>query len=194
MAISKVVYKSSASATPVTWMDATPATALAADIMSPKTAMLADGVLTTGTGSGGGGGLVYETGTFTPTTDIERPSISFSNSHSGLAIYVNMIDISETTATTDSGVVFSLINWYSMYGTSLPASGLVRYGLVNYLYKTSSNANTGTAYISSLDSSGTTTLSNFLTQTGFSPYAGSTSRYFRSGRTYKWIAVWAPTT
>ena len=55
MAISKVVYKSSANATPVTWMDATPATALAADIMAPKTAMLADGVLTTGTGSGGGG-------------------------------------------------------------------------------------------------------------------------------------------
>lgn len=53
MAISKVIYKSSASATPVTWMDATPATAAAADITSPKTAMLADGVITQGTGSGG---------------------------------------------------------------------------------------------------------------------------------------------
>ena len=53
MAISKVIYKSSASATPVTWMDATPATAAAADIISPKTAMLADGVVTQGTGSGG---------------------------------------------------------------------------------------------------------------------------------------------
>lgn len=55
MAISKVVYKSSPSATPVTWMDATTATAAAADIISPKTAMLANGVVTTGTGSGGGG-------------------------------------------------------------------------------------------------------------------------------------------
>lgn len=53
MAISKVVYKSSASATPVTWIDATPATAAAADIISPKTAMLADGVVTQGSGSGG---------------------------------------------------------------------------------------------------------------------------------------------
>lgn len=50
MAISKVVYKSSPSATPVTWMDATTATAAAADIISPKTAMLANGVVTTGTG------------------------------------------------------------------------------------------------------------------------------------------------
>ena len=53
MAISKVVYKSSASAQGVTWIDATPATAEAADIISPQTAMLADGVVTQGTGSGG---------------------------------------------------------------------------------------------------------------------------------------------
>lgn len=58
MAISKIVYKSSASATPVTWMDATSATATAADIISPKTAMLADGVVTEGTGTGGGGSWV----------------------------------------------------------------------------------------------------------------------------------------
>lgn len=54
MAISKITYKSSPSATPETWMDATGATAAASDITSPKTAMLADGVVTTGTGSGGG--------------------------------------------------------------------------------------------------------------------------------------------
>ena len=58
MAISKIVYKENSSATPVVWMDATPATAAAADIASPKTAMLADGVVTTGTGTGGGGGNV----------------------------------------------------------------------------------------------------------------------------------------
>ena len=57
MAISKVIYKASADATPETWMDATTATAAAADITAPKTAMLADGVMTTGTGSGGGGGI-----------------------------------------------------------------------------------------------------------------------------------------
>lgn len=55
MAISKIVYKSSPSATGEVWMDATPATAEATDIMAPKTAMLANGVLTTGTGSGGSG-------------------------------------------------------------------------------------------------------------------------------------------
>lgn len=53
MAISKVIYKSSSSAQGVTWMDATSATAAASDIIAPKTAMLADGVMTEGTGSGG---------------------------------------------------------------------------------------------------------------------------------------------
>lgn len=51
MAVAKVIYKSSANATPETWMDATTATATAEDITAPKTAMLADGVMTTGTGT-----------------------------------------------------------------------------------------------------------------------------------------------
>lgn len=55
MAISKVIYKSSPSAQGEVWIDATPATAAAADITAPKTAMLANGVVTQGTGSGSGG-------------------------------------------------------------------------------------------------------------------------------------------
>lgn len=51
MAISKITYKSSPSATPETWMDATAATAAASDITSPKSAMLANGVVTPGTGT-----------------------------------------------------------------------------------------------------------------------------------------------
>lgn len=50
MAISKITLNGT------TLMDATTATAAAADIIAPKTAMLANGVVTTGTGSGGGGG------------------------------------------------------------------------------------------------------------------------------------------
>ena len=53
MAYSKVILNGTAI------MDATTATAVAADITSPKTAMLADGVMTTGTGSGGSGGSTW---------------------------------------------------------------------------------------------------------------------------------------
>lgn len=91
MAISKVVYKSSASATPVIWMDATPATAEAADITSPKTAMLADGVMTTGTGSGGGGGGI-DMPTITVTVDDNWEQIisaSFDKTYRECVAYVN---------------------------------------------------------------------------------------------------------
>ena len=54
MAIAKVIYKASSSDTGTVWMDSTSATASADDIVAPKTAMLANGILTTGTGSGGG--------------------------------------------------------------------------------------------------------------------------------------------
>lgn len=58
MPVSKVIFKASASATPEVWMDSTTATALAEDITAPKTAMLANGVMTEGTGTGGSGGGV----------------------------------------------------------------------------------------------------------------------------------------
>lgn len=50
MAVAKIILNGD------TLMDATAATALASDVIAPKTAMLANGVMTTGTGSGGGGG------------------------------------------------------------------------------------------------------------------------------------------
>ena len=49
MAISKVVYKSSSSATPVVWMDVTSVTATAADVASGKWFINAAGVLEQGT-------------------------------------------------------------------------------------------------------------------------------------------------
>ena len=83
MAVSKVVYKASSSATPVTWMDATPATAAAADILSPKTAMLANGVVTTGTGTGGGGASNFIRGTFTASSSEKGTSKDITVAYTG---------------------------------------------------------------------------------------------------------------
>ena len=63
MAFSKIILNGT------TLMDATPATAAAEDIVAPKTAMLANGIVTTGTGSGGGG--VGEGGTVTVASDTQ---------------------------------------------------------------------------------------------------------------------------
>lgn len=77
MAISKVTLNGT------TLMDATTATAAAADITAPKTAMLANGVVTTGTGSGGGGGggaTLVASGEFIgPDTTNGRTAITIGN-------------------------------------------------------------------------------------------------------------------
>lgn len=93
MAISKVIYKSAPNAAPETWMDATQATAAAADITAPKTAMLADGVLTAGTGAGGASKFV--TGTFTCNSygSDGTQAISVSYSGSGYPISMNIYPV-----------------------------------------------------------------------------------------------------
>lgn len=83
MAISKVVYKESVSASPVTWIDATPSTAGASNIISPYTAMLANGVVTTGTGSSSGGASNFVTGTFTPSSSAKGTAVDISIPYTG---------------------------------------------------------------------------------------------------------------
>lgn len=90
MAFSKIILNGT------TLMDATTATAEAEDITAPKTAMLADGVVTTGTGSGGGttepepldvdlvdydGTLLH---TYTKADFLALDSLPANPSHSGL--------------------------------------------------------------------------------------------------------------
>lgn len=200
MAISKVIYKTSAQDTGTVWIDSTPATAAAADILAPKTALLANGVLTTGTGSGGGGGgLEYETGTYTPASDISRPTISFANTHSVPPAFVMMSDVSDNTSiTANSGLMFSLVDHYRFTGSGWPYStSAVRYGLVSYTYMGSSSASVSNNMVSNnSDNPGTDQgyYRYYATESGFKPYCNVSSRYWRSGRNYKWIAVWGPTT
>lgn len=191
MAISKVIYKTSPQDTGTVWMDATPATAAASDITAPKTAMLADGVLTTGTGSGGGGGgLEYEEGTWTPVSDIADTSISFANPHSEPPVLVMLTDTdSESIGVDASNAVVVLSNMNEFLGHPVVNGSTSRYGMYSYIY-TSGTSLTGSYSTMSAISS----LNNFFTSTSFRAYTGSTSRYWRAGRTYKWIAVWKPTT
>ena len=91
MAISKVVYKSSSSATPEVWMDSTSATATAADITAPYTAMLANGVVTTGTGTGGGGATNFVRGTFTASASEKGTSKDISVAYTGSGYPVSVV-------------------------------------------------------------------------------------------------------
>lgn len=193
MAINKVIYDGN------TLIDLTDMTAIASDVASGKTFYGKDGVLTTGTASGGGGGLEYETGTYTPTQDIARPTISFSKTHSTMPIYVAMYDSTGTyDGTNNSNVGFVYNDFWQWNGNKsmYSSSTIQRYVMVHYMYRGTSatSFSSGTQQLQ-YDSTYTSDASNSMPRywvqpSGFKPYTVSSSRYWRAGRTYKWIAIW----
>ena len=151
-----------------------------------------------GTFAGGSGGLVYESGTYTPTSDINRPTISFTNTHNEPPIFVGFSDANSTASTTtQSGMSFLYFDFEKAFGYGIPySSSAYRYVFTGITYRGNSSSSltyslNALGYKSSDTGTGSAYPSYFCTKTGFYPYPGSTSRYWRNGRTYKWIAIWA---
>lgn len=177
--------------------DTTPTTAGAADVASGKLFFDALGVLTTGTASGGGGtGREYETGTYNPTANTARPAISWANTHSAAPILVAMSDVdAASSSTANSNVLFVYFDPYKIFGAGFPyETASSRYAVAYYSYRGSSTSSSGGVLIShnsdSTTATGTSYTRYWASPTDFHPYSNSTSRYWRSGRTYKWIAIW----
>lgn len=147
---------------------------------------------------GSSSGLEYETGEYTPTSNIARPEITFSKSHSTTPILVAMVDTSAASGiSSNSNILFCFWDPYRCFGNGYPYStSATRYAVAYYSYRGSNNASSSgvlVAYNSDNTSSSSTSYSRYwVTASGFHPYSNSTSRYWRSGRTYKWIAIWGP--
>lgn len=149
----------------------------------------------------GGGGLVYETGTYTPASDAAQPTISFANTHTTLPMYCMMADTTGTySSTTQTNYIWTFDDNYGLFGKGfMYDSSVTRYANVFYMYRGSNSTSMSMASASITDpnissSTNSTKYGYYMTTSSFKPYTGSTTRYWRSGRTYKWIAVWAPTT
>lgn len=181
------------------FFDVSDTTATASDVASGKFFHDALGVLTAGTASGGGGGLTYETGTYTPSADIARPQITWTNTHTEAPILVAMIDTSSaSTSSANSNVLFVYWDPYKIFGTGFPYStSATRYADALCLYRNSSNITTNNVTCQYNSDNTSSSNSNYprywASPTDFHPGSNSTSRYWRQGRTYKWIAVWKPT-
>lgn len=147
---------------------------------------------------GGGSGLEFESGTFTPTSDVARPQISFSKTHSETPIAVIMADATGTNNTvTNSNMLFVFFDPYRAFGVGFPySSSAMRFAAAYYGYRGSSSTSitvSGALITHNSDDTGASSTAysrNWATESGFHPYTGSNSRYWRSGRTYKWYAVW----
>ena len=204
--------------------DVTGTTAIAGDVAQGKYFFTANGTLTLGTNQGGGGyvtqdengyivlpstgggggggsGLEYETGTWTPSEDTINPTINFTDTHTNPPISIIFHDATGTEdATTNTNYEFAWAD-YSQVGNvgMVISSTKTEYARAMYAAKTSSTSLTCWIYdithpYSDTSSGSSTYYRYWVTNTYFKPSAISTSRYWIAGRTYKWIAVWAPTT
>lgn len=167
-----------------TFYEISDTTAVASDVLNSKWFYASDGTYTQGTGTGGGGGgLEYETGTWTPTEDVESEWISFTNSHNKEPIFVMIEDSDISTVTAGSWTVCCMSVWGSFYGATGTYSAIAsrRY------FSGTNHAGANTAVPSS-------SLASWVTSSAFRPNGTATGYSWRSARTYKWIAIWNPTT
>ena len=126
-------------------------------------------------------GLEYEEGTWSPSEDVENVDIYFLNAHASPPIFA-MISDSAADVPNLSYYAADLLNWYGYTGVA-PAGVL---GLYGRQYTNSSGIPTGSSGLFNNGSS----MGVYVTNERYSPVGATSGYYFRSGRTYKWIAVW----
>lgn len=145
---------------------------------------------------GGGGGLEYEVRTWSPASDIATATINFSKAHTNRPFCVILQDVTSGLAPSSSNLLWNIVSWYDLTGVGFATSGTAtQYARVTFVTLSNSGSQSSSNFsISSLTSTGTSGLSYHLTNSSFTAYTNTTSRYWRANRTYKWIAVWKPTT
>lgn len=197
MAVNKVVQSNGATLIDLTGDTVT----LPEHIMQGFIGHLANGTQVTGTGQSGSSGLEFETGTYEPSADTAGEKIPFANSHSEAPAFIMMVDATGTADTSaNTNMQFVWYDYYKLYGIGMPWSATAyRYASAYYAYRATNTSalSVGGVYCaanSDSQGSGGINYPRFWTdELGFTPNSASTSRYWRAGRTYKWIAIWGPT-
>lgn len=147
------------------------------------------------------GGLEYEEGTWSPSENTSTGSISFANQHSVAPLFWAIYDDGENATLTANSMtqeVFIDIGQISSNGIpSDPASVKRNYGVVVKTYATSSslvNQNTSLKYPSTEPYDYNDNYPYYwCDSTSIKLHSHNSTQLWRTGRTYKWIAVWAPT-
>lgn len=148
--------------------------------------------------SGSSVGLEYETGTFSPNEDMDYTMVSFSKTHSSFPMFIQAQDVTGTYSDTQNS--FQLM-FVCFLGDSLYTSqnGLL-YGRGQCLFRSTSatsfsSTTIGISYPSTNTGSSSGSYPRYwATESQMRVGYSSSYCYLRAGRTYKWIAIWAPTT
>lgn len=132
--------------------------------------------------SGGSSGLAYETGTYTAESD-GNPTISFANAHASAPALVIFMDTG-AYVNQISGIAYAYIGFDALFDSGLNVSASVERPAMFGYGRIQSNGTT------SFGGKAIGTVSDHVTNTGFTPSFDSSSYTCKSGRTYKWIAIW----
>lgn len=154
-----------------------------------------------------GGGLSdyeVETGEYTPSTGVVNLTINFAKTHDTTPFLVAMAMDSDTNLTDNNrNYVFVFFDYYRLFGGYTPGSPssttTKHYARAFYSYSGSSGtiSNGGANCTHNSDESGSSSSAYsryFVNESKFMPYTGSGSRYWGSGKKYKWIAFWKKST
>ena len=152
-------------------------------------------------GGGGGSGLVYETGTYTPATDAQEPTISFANTHTNMPMFIMMTDATGTyDSTLNTACMYLYSDYYEAFEEGIyPSQDSTQYGYKRYSYRSSnstsfSQGNASYVYSSADSNDSSDSYPRYRVNPNWFKPQSNASAYWRAGRTYKWIAVWSPTT
>ena len=137
-----------------------------------------------------GGGLEYETGTWSPSEDVNTFTFLFANTHSQAPFFYMVTDIGGYYDTASSYHCMAYWCPYQFSGEPIHASTTsdnYALGLARYRSTSATSLSNVTQVAPSLNA-----VAFYATNTSIKPV--HETYYWRAGRTYKWIAVWAPTT
>lgn len=139
----------------------------------------------------------FESGTFTPTSDVVTYNISFARTHSRMPFFAMVVDVTGTYDSTQNTSVYMCYHNYQQSWNALykMASSTNVYGFTHIAYRntngSSINFNQYPFYYS-YSNSGTSNQNYpqyWVTNTGIKATTVNTA-YWRSGRTYRWFAMW----
>ena len=145
-------------------------------------------------GGGGGSSIEYETGTYTPSSNSAQPTIDFANPHTSLPVIIVMSYMGDDLdVTTYTNYQFIWLDTYTLWGVGIPySSSAKKYAKGVGVYRKTTTAYTSVAEFgpNKTPDDPSTDYGTWVSTTGFRPTTNGSSRSWRSGMTYKWLAIW----
>lgn len=149
-----------------------------------------------------GGGVEYESGTYTPTSNVQRPTINFTNTHTTAPTIIILEKVNDVP-TLPEQLLFVYVDFEKLFGgpwIRITSNGNtpVYVFAINSSQRLETQTVNGTAYCnvssSNEGASGPTYPRWFATKTGFTPgaYSASTTYWatFVANEQYEWKAYW----